>query len=62
MQMCASTVLIFAKGNHQYEYSASYVTPALSIYCIATNGQWLASNIKLLAQCPCACGHFSTSM
>ena len=46
MTLCASTVLIFAKGNHQYEYSASYVTPALSILCIATNGQLLASNTQ----------------
>ena len=46
MHMCDSAVFIFAKGNHQYEYSASYDTPALSILCIATNGQLLASNTK----------------
>ena len=52
MQVCASAVLLFSKGNHQYEYSASYVTPALSILCIATI--WpiaIASN--LLNTCTC---------
>jgi len=31
MHVCASAVLLFSKGNHQYDFSASYVTPALSI-------------------------------
>jgi len=35
MHMCASTVLIFAKGNHRYERSASYITLALSTLCMA---------------------------
>ena len=42
--MCDSAVLIFAKGNHQYEYSTSYVTLALNTLYIAINGQLLTAN------------------
>jgi len=42
--MCDSSVLIFANRNHQYEYSASYVTLALNTLYIAINGQLLTAN------------------
>ena len=44
--VCASAVLLFSKGNHQYDYNASYITPALSILCIATI--WPIASIKLV--------------
>jgi len=52
--MSTSTVFVFAKENHQYGYSASYVTPALSIHyaLLCINGQLLASNSKTASSMP----------